>query len=755
MGLQTSYADGIGMEEPKSFLPWDKKARGPWMVQPISQASKLHVNQNQSDNRVSSGLKIWYSIKTTWDDKGLEAPLFSLLYVAEVNSFRLLLEWWEGKIQKSSPSKRAQEQLEAFSQSPDITTGQRPPFLIYDIEHISGTSIEPNENTKSAREVRSNYNEQLFILFQQEFCGLDSAETPDTFRLQLYTQRQTCAELAACQRIAHSLCCSVLSENLVGGEGHTSLSADKMRRQMSNHMSASIHPCPWLSPKKRHETQLPRYLWNVSSMCTVDVKNLADTPQYVTISHTWGRWREDSKPPIRIPGVNWDIPQNKRFHVERLPHDLKRLPLPCPYVWLDLLCIPQDNRKEAQEEIARQAAIFTGAASAIVWLNEIESWERTENEIQWYAYQYLQLANSETCVLENTVMNDRIEKATNASYQRTQLWNEADNCALGWFTSLWTLQEACLRPDMWICNKSWELLALNRAVPVSLDTTIAISQTVMRFFYSRELMEKAPLGPRLLFGVLELTGMGSLLHMSQQEVLILGDQRECTGRRAEAIMSVLGTTDWYVNQLNQTAIFPEEDKLVLGKYHLSFVKEVKDEVGALFFCANSKESILKELENKDLGSRPEAWGTLLPFRPGLKGRPKDSPLSDGLFTDEHPTVKCWKVESDGSVTITTAAIIASTNDDANDFRAAIYGPDLKGYLQENASFRQFFESVKPNLPKYAIQIAKGQQGNIRGIILMQISPDRDYFVKISDFGIESKNYKGSTPNVIECQWHVL
>ena len=743
------------MEKPQSLLPWDKEGRGPWVVQPISQASSPYVNQNQSGNRVSDGLKIWYSIKTTWDDKGLEAPVFSLLSVAELNSFRILLEWWDGKTQKSSPSKRAQEQLEDFSHSPDITTGQHPPFLIYDIKDALGTSIEPNENTKSAKEVRSNYNEQLFMLFQQEFCGLDSGETPKAFWLQLYTQRQTCAELASCQRMAHSLCCSVISENLVGGEGHTSLNSDKIRKQLSNHISASIHPCPWLTPKKRHETQLPRYLWDVSSMRTVDVNTLAVTPQYVTISHTWGRWREDSKPPIRVPGADWDIPQNTRFHVEKLPYDLKKLPLPCPYVWLDLFCIPQDNRKEAQEEIARQAAIFTGAASSIVWLNEIESWERTENEIQWYAYQYLQLANPETCVLEETVINDRIEKAAKASDQKTQLWDEAEKRALGWFTSLWTLQEACLRPDMWICNKSWELLTLNCSVPVSFDTTIAISQTVMGFYHSQELMKNAPLGPRVFFGVLHLTGMSSLLHMSQQEVLILGDKRECTGRRAEAIMSVLGTTDWYINQLHRTGISPQEDGLVLGKYPLSFVEEVKDKVGALFFCASSPESILKEMENKELGSRPEAWGTLLPFRPGLEGRPKNSPLQDGLFTDEHPTVKCWKVESDGSVTISTAAIIASTNDDTKDFRAAIYGPDVQHYLQENASFRQFFKSVKPNLPKYAIQIAKGQQGNIRGIILMQVFPDRDYFVKISDFGIESKNYGGSTPNVIQCQWHVL
>ena len=36
-----------------------------------------------------------------------------------------------------------------------------------------------------------------------------------------------------------------------------------------------------------------------------------------------------------------------------------------------------------------------------------------------------------------------------------------------------------------------------------------------------------------------MNGMDSLLVMSQQEVLVLGDQRECTGRRAEAIAQYL------------------------------------------------------------------------------------------------------------------------------------------------------------------------------------------------------------------------
>lgn len=108
---------------------------------------------------------------------------------------------------------------------------------------------------------------------------------------------------------------------------------------------------------------------------------------------------------------------------------------------------------------------------------------------------------------------------------------------------------------------------------------------VFGFFNTEQLIPGVPQGAKDLIGVLMQNGMDSLLVMSQQEVLVLGDQRECTARHAEAIMSVLGTTDWYVDQPNQDAISPQDGKLVLGKYHLSFVKEVKEKVGAVFLSA--------------------------------------------------------------------------------------------------------------------------------------------------------------------------
>jgi hypothetical protein len=68
-------------------------------------------------------------------------------------------------------------------------------------------------------------------------------------------------------------------------------------------------------------------------------KELKDRPNYVAISHTWGRWKTDG-PPISLSGTPWEIPQNRRFNVADLANILQLVLLLHRYIWLDLLCIP-------------------------------------------------------------------------------------------------------------------------------------------------------------------------------------------------------------------------------------------------------------------------------------------------------------------------------------------------------------------------------------------------------------------------------
>jgi hypothetical protein len=75
-----------------------------------------------------------------------------------------------------------------------------------------------------------------------------------------------------------------------------------------------------------------------------------------------------------------------------LPRPCLQAQLPTPYVWLDLVCIPQlghDPVRQA-EGIAKQGAIFVNAMACIVWLNHVRSWERLLPAITWLGLSYLQ-----------------------------------------------------------------------------------------------------------------------------------------------------------------------------------------------------------------------------------------------------------------------------------------------------------------------------------------------------------------------------
>lgn len=98
--------------------------------------------------------------------------------------FEFCLSGGKAKIQKFSPSKRAQDRLQWFAHQHEIKTKQRPPFRVYYIGDVAGNGIKPNEASKSVKHIESNYKEQIFTLFQTRFCGLNRAETPKSSWLQ-------------------------------------------------------------------------------------------------------------------------------------------------------------------------------------------------------------------------------------------------------------------------------------------------------------------------------------------------------------------------------------------------------------------------------------------------------------------------------------------------------------------------------------------------------------------------------------------
>jgi len=151
----------------------------------------------------------------------------------------------------------------------------------------------------------------------------------------------------------------------------------------------------------------------------------------------------------------------------------------------------------------------------------------------------------------------------------------------GWLGSLWTLQEACIGPDMWLCNWNWEVLSLVDGQSLQLDGLIALANQASSPRYvdgphgpTSSLTEyliraEAPNIVRDVDFTLNVTSMISILQFSLNDILWLGDRRYCQDRRAEGVMSIIGVTQWYRDAKAR------DDGLILGRYPLEFVENTR------------------------------------------------------------------------------------------------------------------------------------------------------------------------------------
>jgi len=198
---------------------------------------------------------------------------------------------------------------------------------------------------ESAEPGGPEYNKIMFALFKGEFYSDGSWARPS----EIQRRRRAAAIEAACYRLGYSF------------HPAPETSEDDDRRFVDlpgsfnrDFKGATIEACPWLSTEQK--SGLPYYLWDLETQRTIVVDELQSPPQYTVVSHTWGRWRI-GKTGISVRGVPWLVPRNSKFNVHYLPDMLQkgRFPFQSRYVWLDLVCIPQDRSQRAVIEISHQA----------------------------------------------------------------------------------------------------------------------------------------------------------------------------------------------------------------------------------------------------------------------------------------------------------------------------------------------------------------------------------------------------------------
>ena len=485
--------------------------------------------------------------------------------------------------------------------------------------------------------------------------------------------------------------------------------------------TATIEACPWLSSEQYNGR--PYYLWDVARQCTIRAAEVCAEP-YICISHTWGRWilTDGQRKPQKaiVKGVPWPIPKNSKFDVQSLPELLQNANLPEKYVWVDLLCIPQCGYQQdiMESEIARQAAIFGTARFTGAWLNDIDDWRGTRHAIAWLSWQYFQQTSwgpgfrfgdtvpdvinppqveSPICNVDMSILEQNARCPAN-------VFSKEQDEVPHWFTSLWTLQEFCLRPDMVLFDKQWRPLRIAEEETIHLDEFIAFMQFAQvdmlrpqRFhiFHSDftnqirwgshkdqlqeihrvekeldktkhkrpDIFAAWPAGPVEL-ALLTIDTHLIHVHHGPSKILHFGDMRQCSGQRAEAIMSALGATKWYGEYMSRVTVASGqvdcEPNLVLGKYPVEFLNEVVRIIGSDFFASRFQfigmgSSDIQKTFSPAMAPRV----SLLTFSVDLNGPSFQTSQHLELETkiQDHPTVKSWIVQADGTVKIIKAGIM--------------------------------------------------------------------------------------------------
>ncbi|KAE8354026.1 hypothetical protein BDV28DRAFT_147505 [Aspergillus coremiiformis] len=701
-----------------------------------------YLQEQGQGGRYSRGLNNWLKLQTIVfsNPPDPRKPAFvNALSASQALSGTLLSEWWFANAQARQFSESARDLIKNASLRETQSTVAPDPELIQPREEDGDKYI---------------YHEELFLLWQVEFLSHDGT-VGETYITTLQRHRQDAALVASCQRTAWHAFGSLGGTNPPLTE---STSSDTVAPTTFEEKVLSLSDCRAFAQNIANQNtkkDLPYYLWDVKNGWTVKTEDLVQRVDYVVISHTWGRWRKKQEPAVRVAGVPWDIPQNSRFEVEKLPEIVRNMDITAPYIWTDLLCIPQDRSKPQQErvynsEIDRQALIFGSAKAGAIWLNDVESWEGMIVTVSWLCLKYL--IASRPNVDDN--LRGLLHSATESANAPTGLfgpyeWAGANSymgAPSGWFSSLWTLQEACLRPQMGFLNREGKGLfaGKSRDSLMTLDGLLALAHWVGLNLVkiNAELLppySEIPQGPLEVFKLSDEFQLSSLLNIDPLKLLGMTNLRYCSHSRARAIMSAIGATGWWSEHLQKYGRPPPETDLVLGRFPRAFVNEIRKQLGAAFFGSVSLSLDFTDiLVSGDTDSRfgHRVIGSMLPFSSSAN-RPKGSHVWSHEFRD-HPSVNTWRICTDGCVEMREIGLVAAA--DTGDFTgfskactlpARIMAPGSDGRMKpEDVDLQEWVETFQPIWPDmnvYAVCLCYGgPSGRDWGVILQQV-PYREQY----------------------------
>ncbi|KNG85407.1 hypothetical protein ANOM_007103 [Aspergillus nomiae NRRL 13137] len=198
-------------------------------------------------------------------------------------------------------------------------------------------------------------------------------------------------------------------------------------------------------------TILPAGMSKAPIRCSLRVASLDTFPEYEAISYVWGDTREMNE--ILLDGRTIPVPKNVRRILQRLRHRTKRRVL-----WIDFVCINQDDVVEKNTQVPLMSAIYANATSVLAIISLDNLCDNTADAMKWRKMSDMESRKWKgACWWIKGVLcriSVRYEKRFSVSLGNILDFNHHFWLAEYW-TRMWTFQEYRLsrrKPPICICG---------------------------------------------------------------------------------------------------------------------------------------------------------------------------------------------------------------------------------------------------------------------------------------------------------------
>ncbi|KAF4853646.1 Heterokaryon incompatibility protein 6, OR allele [Colletotrichum siamense] len=197
--------------------------------------------------------------------------------------------------------------------------------------------------------------------------------------------------------------------------------------------------------------------------CRLKHASLYTNPNYIALSYAWGD--PTATRAIILDGRNVEVTENLESALRHVASSFGNEEEPGPTLWVDAICIDQQNESERTQQVAQMGAIFSTATRTMIWLGPADEHSdlaietlhtlgRRGVRLHDHVPSWTNFPFSDTPSTRRVIRTQKMLDGILTSLSRggsTKLAAISSLFGRPWFRRVWVIQERVLSSDTFVC----------------------------------------------------------------------------------------------------------------------------------------------------------------------------------------------------------------------------------------------------------------------------------------------------------------